>query len=179
MRERMLLATNVALFGMSALLLGTIQSSLWFQILGWFPAPAFWVPVLVFVSLYRAPVEMVIVLFVISTILSSMTVMPDGLLFSTCLVLGGAVRLVKQRFYWAGSSYFMMMSGITAIAWNVTHWVGSLLVSATPLTDPEITNWLIQSLLTPLIAPPLYELFRWFDRWTDREQPAEASVERL
>ncbi len=179
MRERALVLANVILFGMTTLLLATVQTSLWFQILGWFPAPAFWIPVLVYISLYRAPVELVVGLFALSAILSPMTVMPGSLLFMICLLLGGAIRLIKQRFYWAGSSYFMMMSGIAALAWHVFHWLGSMVAGPEPLTSPEVSDWLIQALLTPLTAPPLHELFRWFDRLTDRGQPAEASVDRL
>lgn len=178
MRERLWVAANIALLGVTALLLATIQTSLWFQILGWFPAPAFWIPVLAYIGLYRAPVEMIVGVFFLSVILSTMTVMPDSLLFMTCLLLAATVRIVKQRFYWAGSSYFMMMSGIAAILWHFLHWAGSF-AGPNPLSNPEVSDWLIQALLTPLAAPPLYELFRWFDRLTDRGQPAEASVDRL
>lgn len=179
MREKLLLVAGVALLALTTLVLATLQTSLWFQIFGWFPAPAFWMPALVFVALYRAPVEMIISVFVISLILSTMTVMPDGLLFMSLLTLGGAIRLVKQRFYWTGSSYFMMVSGFAALAWHTFHWAGSLLTSETPLVNPEIADWLIQALLTPLIAPPLYDLFRWFDKLIDRDQIAEASTDIL
>jgi hypothetical protein len=179
MKEKLLFVSNIFVLALTTLVLATIQSSLWFQIFGWFPPPAFWIPVLVYVSLYRSPTEAVVVVFVLSLILSTMTVIPDSLLFMTCLLLGASVRLVKQRFYWAGASYFMIVCGFAALVWHVYHWLGSMVASDMPLTSPEVIDWLIQAMLTPLVAPPLYNLFRWFDKVTDREQPVEASTDML
>lgn len=179
MRERLLLASNVGLLCFAALVLATIQSSLWFQIFAWFPSPVFWMPVLVYASLFRSFLQMSILIFALSLILTPMTVMPEGLLFCTLFTVGLSSRIVKRRFYWAGASYFMMMSGIAALFFNLYHWFGMIMTSEYGVPRPEISDWLIQALLTPLVAPILYEAFRWFDRLTEQEQPSEASANTI
>ncbi len=179
MRERLLHAANILLLAFATLVLASLQTSLWFQVFGWFPAPAFWMPAVVYVALYRTPVEMLITVFIFCLILSTMTVMPEGMLFATLLALSGLIRAVKQRFYWAGTTYFMMTSGFATLSWHLLHWIGTSIIHSNPVSIPEIADWLIQALLTPLIAPPLYFLFRWFDRIAEREQPAEASADML
>lgn len=177
MREWLLLSANVFLLCFATLLLGTAQTSLWFQIFGWFPAPAFWIPALVYAALNRPFMQMTLLTFLMSLVLLPMTVIPNALLFLLMFVLGCSVRLVKRRFYWAGSSYFMMVCGITALVFHIYHWLGSMVIGDSAVSTPEISDWLVQSLLTPLIAPILYEVFRWFDRLTEYEQPSEASAD--
>lgn len=179
MREWLLLASNVGLLCGAALILATVQTSLWFQIFGWFPSPIFWMPVLVYAALHRSFVQMAILTFALSLILMPMTVMPESLLFFTLFALGLSSRIVKRRFYWAGASYFMMMAGLAALFFNLYHWLGTFALTDYEATRPEISDWLIQALLTPLVAPVLYELFRWFDRATEQEQPSEASANTI
>jgi cell shape-determining protein MreD len=175
MRERFLLGANFFLLGIATLVLGTAQSALWFQIFGWFPAPAFWIPVIVYAALYRQLGQMAIIAFLMSLILRPMTVMPVPFLFFVLFLIGCTVRMVKQRFYWIGHSYFMMVSGIATFIFHIYHFIGSLAIGGG--SGMEISNWLVQALLTPLAAPVLYETFRWFDRVTEFEQPTEASAD--
>jgi len=179
MRERLLLASNLALFSLATLLLASIQSSLWFQVFGWFPAPVFWFPALIYVSLYRAPIELLAVVFLMSLVLSTMSVMPDSLLFISIAFIAISVRIVKERFYWPGSGYFMLVSGVATLGWHLLAWVGSIMISDVPTVMPAVLDWVLQALLTPLIAPLLLPLFRWFDDLSKREQPAEASADTL
>ncbi len=176
MRENLLLVSNFLLLGLATLVLATAQSALWFQIFGGFPAPAFWIPVLVYASLYRKFGQMAILAFLMSLTLKPMTVMPVPFLFFMLFLVGSTLRLVKQRFYWVGHSYFMMISGIAALLFHVYHSLGTLIIGDSSLASPEISDWLVQALLTPLVAPVLYEIFRWFDRATEFEQPSEASA---
>lgn len=177
MKEKLLLGSNVALFVFAALVLGTIQTSLWFQIFGYFPSPAFWIPALIYVALYRSTMETVVFSYLVGFVLSTMTAMPAGLFMTVCLALSLSTQLIKQRIYWTASSYFMMICGVSAFLFHVYHWAATFLIGDIPLTSPQISDWLIQALLTPLIAPVLHPVFMWFDKVTDREHSNEVSAQ--
>jgi cell shape-determining protein MreD len=177
MKQKLLLAANMGLFALAALLLGTVQTSLWFQILGYFPAPAFWIPCLVYVALFRSTLEVVIFAYILAFLLATLTAMPEGILMIVCLALALSVQVFKQRIYWTESSYIMMTCGIASLLFNIYHMVVTFAIGSAPLTRPAISDWLIQALLTPLVAPGLMPVFRWFDRLTNREQPPEVSAQ--
>jgi hypothetical protein len=177
MKEKLLLAANVGLFVFATMILATMQSSLWFQILGYFPAPALWIPCLIYVALFRSTLETVIFAYLTVFLLSTMTAMPEGILMVSVLALALSAQLFKQRIYWSGSSYFMMMCGLGSLGFNLYHLAATQLIGSTPLTSPQISDWLIEALLTPLVAPGLFKVFRWFDHATNREQTPEASAQ--
>lgn len=176
MKERLLLVANIGLFALAALLLGTIQTSLWFQIFGYFPAPALWIPCLLYVALFRSTLETVVFAYIIAFVLSTLTAMPEGMLMIACVALALTAQVFKQRIYWTSSSYFMMTCGLASILFHLVHWAVSFVVGDHPMTSPQISDWLIEALLTPLAAPLMFPLFRWFDRVTQREQPSEISA---
>lgn len=177
MKEKFQLAANLGLFAFAALVLGTIQTSLWFQILGYFPSPAFWIPCLIYVALFRSTLETVVFSYFVAFLLSNLTAMPEGIFMVVCLALSLTARLFKERIYWTGSSYFMMMCGFGALGFNIYHFAATFMIGNTPMVAPQISDWLIEALLTPLIAPGLFPVFRWFDAITNREQPPEASAQ--
>ena len=172
MKERLMLLANVALFAAATIALGT---SLWFQIFGYFPAPAFGIPVLVYIALYRSTLETILFAYLIGFVLSTMTAMPEGLLMSVCLGLALTVQLVKTRIYWMSASYIMMVCGSAALVFHLYHWGATFLVEEIPLTSPQVSSWLIEALLTPLVGPVTFPLFHWFDRLTGRENAANST----
>lgn len=177
MKEKIQLAANLSLFALATLFFGTIQTSLWFQIFGYFPAPALWIPALVFVALFRSTLESVVFSYLCAFVLSTLTVMPEGMLMFVCLALSLSLQVFKQRIYWSGSSYFMMTCGLAALFFHLFHWGATFLIGDNPLTSPQISDWLIEALLTPLLAPMAFPVFRWFDRLTNREQSTEVSAQ--
>lgn len=176
MKGKLLLAANGLLFCFAALILGTLQASLWYQVFGYFPAPALWICVVAFVGLYRPLPEAAAVIYASSFIISPMTVMPMGLIMIAAMAVGLTVKFVKQRIYWPGSGYFMIVCGASALLFHIFHLIGSLIFEAHGLSSPEIGDWLIEALLTPLAAPALYAIFWRLDRLTGREHPMEAGV---
>jgi len=70
-----------------------------------------------------------------------------------------------------------MTCGLAAFMFHVYHLLGTFLLAEAALTHPQISEWLIEALLTPLIAPLLFPLFRWFDRVTNREQSTDISAQ--
>jgi len=176
-KERLLFLGNLGLFALAILVLGTVQTSLWFQIFGHFPSPALWIPCLIFVALSRSTLEAVVFAYIAGFMLSTLTAMPEGILMIVCLGLVLTAQIFKQRIYWSSSSYFMMTCGFAALMFHVYHWAVSFLVGDHPLVSPAVSDWLIEALLTPLAAPLIFPLLRWFDRWTGKEQSTQVSTQ--
>jgi hypothetical protein len=177
MKEKFLLAANLGIFAMATLILGTIQTSIWFQIFGHFPSPALWIPCLIYIALFRSTLEAIIFSYLTAFLLSPLTAMPEGILMIVCLALTLSAQVFKKRIYWSGSTYFMMMCGFGSLVFNAYHLAASRVIGDFPLMSPEISSWLIQALLTPLFAPGLFRIFRWFDSVSNREQSPEASAQ--
>lgn len=178
MKEKLKLGGNVLLFLLATLLLATVQTSLWFQIFGYFPSPALWIPALIYVALNRSTLETIIYSYLTAFVLASMTAMPEGVLMISCLGVALTAQVFKKRIYWVSASYVMMVSGLGALLFQLIHW-GAAYVFGDPLSSPAIIDWLIEALLTPLAAPVLFPVFRWFDRVTDRGEPASEITARV
>ncbi|MEK7357791.1 MAG: hypothetical protein AAB250_15165 [Bdellovibrionota bacterium] len=176
MKERVQLFANVVLFLMATLLLGTFQTSLWFQVVGYFPGPALWVTCLIYVSLFRSTLETVIFAYMTAFVLATMTAMPEGLLMVTCLALALSAQVFKQRIFWPGASYSMLICGLGALFFHLFYWTASFVIGDLPVSKPQIIDWLIEALLTPLAAPILFPVYHWIDKMTNREQAADASA---
>lgn len=179
MKERSKLVANVLVFLIATLLLATIQTSLWFQIFGYFPSPSLWIPVLIYVALNRSTLETIIYAYLTAFVLSSMTAMPEGILMVACLGVALTAQVFKKRIYWVSASYIMMVSGLGALLFQIYHWIAAF-VFGDPISMPAVIDWLIEALLTPLAAPVLWPIFRWLDRVTDRsEVTTDASITRM
>lgn len=177
MKEWSLLIGNHLLFVLATLILASLQTSLWFQIFGYFPGPALWIPSLIYIALFRSTTEAIIFSYVASVALSTMTAIPEGMLMSICLGLVLTAQLFKQRIYWSGLSYVMMTCGLASLIFHVYHWAATFIIGDTPMTSPQIMDWLIEALLTPLAAPLLFHVFAWFDQLTHRDPPSEVSAQ--
>ncbi len=173
MKAKALLIANVILFLLATLLLAAGQTSLWLQIFGYFPPPALWIPGLVYIALFRSTMTVVIVSHLIAIALATSTVMPEGLMMISCLAVALSVQVFKTRFYWTATTYFMLVCGLSTIVFHLYHYAASWVVGDHPLTAPQLTAWTIQALLTPLFAPILFPVFRWFDQITNRTEPPE------
>jgi cell shape-determining protein MreD len=104
-----------------------------------------------------------------------MTAMPEGILMVSCLGVALTAQVFKKRIYWNSASYVMMVSGLGALLFQIIHW-GATHILGDGLTSPAVIDWLIEALLTPLVAPVLFPVFRWFDRVTDREPAPEMTA---
>ena len=173
MKAILLLLTNVFLFLLATLLLAACQTSFWLQIFGYFPPPALWIPVLVYVALFRSTMTAIVMSHLIAIALATSTAMPEGLMMVTCLAVALSVQVFKTRFYWTATTYFMLVCGLATLVFHIYHFAASWVLDDQPLTSPAISSWIIQSLLTPLFAPLLFPVFRWFDQITQRTEPPE------
>lgn len=179
MRERWLVVANLMLLLGSSLLLSALQSSFWFQLFGALPPPHLWIPLAVYLSLCRRPIEGIFTLYTISFIWMNLTVVPLGTFLFFVLGIHLAVQAIKQRVYWPGSTYFMIISGGAALLLPPYQLLLSLVFETQVLRGPDYISWILQALLTALFSLPIYPLLNWIDRITHKEQPAETGTHVL
>ena len=177
MKERFFKGFNIFALTFTVLILATVQSSLWFQIFGYFPSPAFWIPAVIYVALFRSTLEAVIMSFLFSLVISTMSSMPEGVLVTTTMLLALSARMFRQRIFWNSNSYIMMITGVAALFFHLYFWILSSFFADFSMHSPQVLDWLLEALLTPLVAPILFKLFQWIDRITRQEPPLIASAD--
>lgn len=168
--------TNYLIFLVAAILLTALQSSLWLQLFGWFPAPQIWLAILTFWVLYRELWESVAMMYILATVVSAFTAMPFAHLLVINLLTCLTLAFTKKRVYWAGSTFYMLASGASVLCLFVFTFLISWRYDKNPIRDVSLFSWLISVLLTMLVSLPLHSIFGWFDRFTNKEHPTEAGT---
>ncbi len=179
MREVSLVFANYSLFLTSLLLLASLQSSLWMQLLGSFPPPQTWVPFIVYAALYRRATESFVMIYLLTLAVASLSAIPLGFFLLLNLLLAGFIFLFKERIYWPGSTYFVLVCGSSVILFSVLHFGLSWAIEHNPARSYHFFDWTLGSLLTMLLGFPLYRLMTWFDHLTQKELPTEAGAQWL
>ncbi len=175
MRIKGLLIGNYLIFLGFLALFVAFQSSVWFQVLGSLPAPQMWIPVFVFWCIYREPHESVIMTYALTALVSTQTSLTFAIFLSINVCIFASVWLIKQRFYWSGSGFYILMSGLSTLIFFILHLLFSLLLEDNPLTRPDWFSWALSPLLTMFFALIFYHVFFLFDRITAKEVPRETS----
>lgn len=166
-------AFNYLAFLLVTTLVGGFQSSLWYQFFGYLPSPHIWLGVLAFWTLYRKIWEGAIMIYVISFVVASQSVVPFSLLLTIAVILFVLGLSIKQRVYWPGPTYFVLMTGLFAFLFPLFHYFLSFLVEENRITDFYFFRWLGQIILTAGSAWPLYYFLEWVDRKTQKEKLVE------
>lgn len=179
MKERLLWLANLLVLTIVTLILASVQTSLWFQIFGYFPGPALWIPCLIYVALFRSTLEAIAFAYITGFALSTMSAMQEGVLMAICLGLVLTAQVFKRRIFWPGSSYFMLTCGLAALIFHFYHWGATYLIGDFPMSSPAIMDWLVEALLTPLTAPPLFQFLQWIDQITRKESTTDISAAQV
>ncbi len=179
MRELGLISTNYVLFVIILVLLTSLQCSLWMQLLGSFPPPQTWIPFVVYAALYRRPAESLALAALLTLAATSLSAIPLGLFLMLNLLLVGFIVLFKERIYWPGSTYFVLVCGSSVILFSLLHLSLSWMIEFNPIRHYHLFDWTLGSLLTMLIGFPLYRLLNWIDHLTQKELPTEAGAQWL
>jgi hypothetical protein len=177
MKERLIKAANILLLVLTVVILATLQTSFWFQVFGYIPAPALWIPALIFVAVYRSGIEAMLLSALFAFALSTMTSMSDGLLLSSMFLVTISARVFRKRIFWPTSSYTMMLCGFAALFFHIYYLILSLLFEQIKVSSPQIIDWIAEGLLTSLFAPTLFALFLWIDRLTGQEEASRSGTE--
>ncbi|MCB0415450.1 MAG: hypothetical protein KDD50_14030 [Bdellovibrionales bacterium] len=173
MTDKKLIFKNYLFFIIGATLLSSFQTSLWVTHLNGLPSPNFWMPTLAFWALYRHEKEFLIMIYLITLILSPLSGIPLGLFLLNNTIITLVAYFVKQRLYQPGVIFYMLICGAMTMSYPFIYWLLSHLLEENPINSFSIYNWMMQTLLTTLVALPLYMLYVWIDDVTQMELPTE------
>ena len=158
---------SAALLGVLILIAG-FQTTFWFQLFGNTPAPLLWINLMVYVVLYRKPFPAVISVYVMGFILLSFTGMPLKMMWITLLILFVLINGIKSRVFWSGSGYYTIMSAFAAVAYHLIFFFTSMAVEKNPASF-ELVDRVVQIILTPSFAFPMYWMLAKIDKLTQDE----------
>lgn len=177
MREFALLTSNYVLFALLTAIVASLQSSLWLQLFGYFPAPYLWLAILNYWVMFRSPTKAVVMTYIAAYVLFSMTGMPLNMVFAVLLVNFGFLYFLKDRVLWAGPTQFMLACAASALHLPLTVGICSIFLETSTSVHFNFFDWIMSCLLTALFSLPFYHVFVLLDRFTQQGAPKDTSSE--
>ena len=174
MKNSSLIFANYFLFTFVTIILTSLQCSLWMQFFGYFPAPQLWLTTLIYWTLYRKPLESIFMAYILTAVAGALSSIPTNMLLFIIIILVFLAMMVKRRIFWAGPTFFMICAGLSTLIFPTVHFGLSWLIETNPIHDIEALDWLLSALLTALLSLPLYYLYDWIDKLTQKKLPSEA-----
>ena len=157
---------------LATLLLATFETSTLSQLFGTLSPPALWINVLLYIALTRSRNSAIMIAYMISFFLSPVTVIPLGVFAASSVITILLAQYFKSRIYWPTLTYTMLISGLGCLAFNLVTTAVYWILVRQPMGLPSISDWAIQSMLTPLVAPIIFMGLRLIDSWM-KVEPAE------
>ncbi len=177
MRELSFKILNYLVFAIATCVLAGFQASLWYHVFGFFPAPYMWLAVLSYWALYRSITEAVIMSYLVSFAVVTMSGAPLDMAFGMNLAVLGVLYMLRDRVLWAGPNSFMLACGISALILPLATFILSHIIEETAVVDFHFYDWLMRPILTAAFSLPLFYLFSAIDRLTNKEPPKHTESE--
>lgn len=155
---------NYLSFTVFTTLLVSLQSSLWLQFFGFFPAPYLWIPILTYWAITRGWVRGFIMVYLLSMVLFTFTGHSLELIFFTTFALFFLIYMIRDRIMWKGHSYFALNCFIATLAHPLLVISASYFFDSRPVKQFLFWDWIMSPLLTALVAVGLYNFIIWLDR---------------
>lgn len=169
MKIHWLLIYNFLFLPFICFLLTGMQTSLWLNLMGWFPSPQFWLIILTYIVIHR-PFWMSIAFgYLTAILLMGFTAWPFEKLLLSIMIIVGISQLVKDRIYGSGPNYFLALCGMNAVLFQITYILIGYFLENVDLIRFSFFDAVLSPLLSVLFAYPIYQLFKIFDRWTHQE----------
>jgi hypothetical protein len=164
---------NLILIMLIGLVLCGLQTTFWFQILGSIPAPLLWLNLVLYLILYRKPMEGILTIYLFGLFLRPFTAMPLGVLWMNLLIIFGVMSFVKKRVFWPSFRYFVTASFGLSVCYHIVYLVISHWFEANPATV-SFFHRIFEVIFTTVTAAPLYYILSWVDRVTHKETLPES-----
>lgn len=167
---------SVLLILATTMVLNGLQTSFWFLLFGSFPPPLLWLVVLVYISLTRTLGEATLMTYLLSFANSSFSAFPFEAMLVYCLGLMILIILIRERMFWGGPTFFMLMVGCASLSAPILYWVTSRIFEKNPVFIPVAFDWMISALLTVLFSLPLYRLYQAIDAVAAHDAGSEGHI---
>lgn len=151
------------------------QTTLWYQLFNDFPAPLLWINVITYLSIYRKPFPALMMIYLIIFIVCAFTAMPLKMAFFTLIPLFSLLYLIKNRVFWGGSGYYVIMCTLATFSYHVIYTVISFIIEKNHVTM-NLFERFGQIILTPAFALPVYIILGFFDRHLGSEFLTEHGI---
>ena len=102
--------------------------------------------------------------YVLALINSGYSVFPFEAMLVFSLLMMVMLFLIRERVFWGGPTFFMLMVAVAAVSAPLIFWLVSRWFDKNPIFIPQIFDWTLSALLTVLFSLPIYRLYQWFDR---------------
>jgi hypothetical protein len=164
---------NLLLILATTFVLSGFQTTFWFQMFGSLPSPLLWLNMVLYLILYRKPVEGILTVYAVGLVLNPFTAMPIGVIWTTLLLVFGAVSFIKKRVFWPSSRYFFFASFATALVWHLAYIIVSHIFEGNP-APVSFFHRIFEIVFTGLISVPIYTLMSFIDHATHKETLPES-----
>ncbi len=179
MRSRHLIVLNYFLFLVLTLFLLSLLKPIWSQLLQGIPLPQLWIVTLAYWVMARRLMEGIIMTYLLSFLVASLTVMSLSMVLLINMLLFGGGLLIKRNVFWPGPSYLMFLAGLQALSFPFVHFGVSWIFESNPMRFPAVFQWALACGLTALFSRFLFFVFRAFDILTSKESPPELRLDKL
>ncbi len=155
------------------------QTSLWFNFFGSLAGPMLWLLILVYINLYKKPVEAILLSYFVGIQIYYFGWIPIGFLFSLILILFALTWLVKERIFWPGHSYFIYASIASVVAYHFLYITFSWGLETIHVKEFNLLDRIFQCLITPIFAVPVFYTLKLLERLTDQTPLIETGEYQL
>lgn len=161
---------NFLLLPFLSFLVTGLQTSVWLNVMGWFPSPQLWLIILTFAVVHRPLWISISFGYLNAIVLSGFTAWPFEKFLLASMIIVGISHLVKDRIYGSGPNYFLALCGFNALVFQFSYIVIGYFLEGADLARFNPFDATLSPLLTFLFAYPLYKVLKFFDRITHQEQ---------
>jgi hypothetical protein len=162
-----------------AIFLAGIQTSLWFHFFGTIAGPMLWLVLLVYINLYKKPLEAILLSYLIGVQIYFFGWIPFGFLFSLILILFSLTWLVKERIFWPGHGYFLYATIASVVTYHLIYLVCSWSFETIHVREFNLVDRIFQCIITPVFAIPVFYIIKLLEKWTDQAPLIETGEYQL
>ena len=181
MKEKGLAASNILLFLLLTHFASIVQVSFFSPdqfLFKYLPTPFCWISPVIFLSLYRNPLEGILSVYILIYSLAPLTVQSTGSMLLSSLVLFSCCQSLKTRFFWPGVRYFMIINALGALIFQASEATVHFIFDDYTPTLGQVFSWFPRALITPVTAYILYFPLNLIDRITQKTPLTELRQER-
>jgi hypothetical protein len=163
MKERNIIILNMLVFSLLSFLTAGFQTSFWPTVLKFLSGANLWIFISIYIFTYRHIVHSLIFAYMNTLFLHTFTSLPFGILLTLQIILLFACYFLRSRIFWTTSSYFLIISAVCVLLYEIAFLVLSYFFEPLPAQHLAWRETLITLLLTPIIGLIFFSVGRFID----------------